>query len=110
MFSLLRSLWEVFRHAFHRRITVQYPEQKPYLAPRYRGRIILTRDPEALAILLRCGRRVVFATLDLTAQALTTTYERAVNGWAKLRSALPSTQIQSRNWQPKSERRIHVRA
>ena len=29
-------------------------------------------DPEALAILLACGRRVVFATLDLTAQALTT--------------------------------------
>jgi purine nucleosidase len=29
-------------------------------------------DPEALAILLVCGRRVVFATLDLTAQALTT--------------------------------------
>jgi inosine-uridine nucleoside N-ribohydrolase len=29
-------------------------------------------DPEALAILLACGRPVVFATLDLTAQALTT--------------------------------------
>ena len=46
MFSLLRSLWEVFLHAFHRGITVQYPEEKPYLAPRYRGRIILTRDPD----------------------------------------------------------------
>ena len=29
-------------------------------------------DPEALAILLACGRPVVLATLDLTAQALTT--------------------------------------
>jgi inosine-uridine nucleoside N-ribohydrolase len=29
-------------------------------------------DPEALAILLACGRNVVFATLELTAQALTT--------------------------------------
>lgn len=29
-------------------------------------------DPEALAILLACGRPVIFATLDLTAQALTT--------------------------------------
>jgi inosine-uridine nucleoside N-ribohydrolase len=29
-------------------------------------------DPEALAILLRSGRRVVFATLELTAQALVT--------------------------------------
>ncbi len=29
-------------------------------------------DPEALAILLACGRKVVFATLELTAQALVT--------------------------------------
>ena len=29
-------------------------------------------DPEALAVLLACGRPVVFATLELTAQALTT--------------------------------------
>jgi inosine-uridine nucleoside N-ribohydrolase len=29
-------------------------------------------DPEALAILLACGRPVIFATLELTAQALTT--------------------------------------
>ena len=27
-------------------VTVQYPEEKPYLAPRYRGRIILSRDPD----------------------------------------------------------------
>ena len=46
MFSLMRSLWEVFRHAFARRVTVQYPEQKAYLSPRYRGRIVLTRDPD----------------------------------------------------------------
>jgi len=31
---------------FHRRVTVQYPDEKPYLAPRYRGRIILSRDPD----------------------------------------------------------------
>ena len=46
MFSILRSLWLVFMHAFHKRETVQYPEEKPYLAPRYRGRIVLTRDPD----------------------------------------------------------------
>ena len=43
MLSLLKGLWVVFRHAFRRRVTVQYPEQKPYLAPRWRGRIILSR-------------------------------------------------------------------
>jgi NADH-quinone oxidoreductase subunit I len=43
MLSLAKGLWLVFRHAFQRRVTVQYPEQRPYLAPRWRGRIILSR-------------------------------------------------------------------
>lgn len=46
MLSHLRSMWLVFLHMFHKRVTVQYPEEKPYLAPRYRGRIVLTRDPD----------------------------------------------------------------
>ena len=46
MLSILRTIWYVFLHSFHKRITVQYPEQKPYLAPRFRGRIILSRDPD----------------------------------------------------------------
>ena len=46
MLSILRSLFEVFTHAFRRRVTIQYPEQKPYLPPRWRGRIILSRDPD----------------------------------------------------------------
>jgi len=35
-------------------------------------------DPEALAVLLACGRKVVFATLELTAQALVTPGRLAV--------------------------------
>ncbi len=46
MFSLLRTLWGVFLHAFHPRVTVQYPDEKIALPPRYRGRIILSRDPD----------------------------------------------------------------
>src|SRR6266446_7012528 len=46
MFSILRTIWYVFLHAFQKRITVQYPDEKPYLAPRYRGRIVLTTDPD----------------------------------------------------------------
>jgi NADH-quinone oxidoreductase subunit I len=46
MLSLLKTIWYVFLHTFQKRITVQYPDQKPYLAPRYRGRIILSRDPD----------------------------------------------------------------
>lgn len=44
--STCRSAWLVFLHTFHRRETVQYPDVKPQLAPRWRGRIILSRDPD----------------------------------------------------------------
>ncbi len=46
MFSVIRSLWDVFLHMFHKRVTVQFPEEKVYLPPRFRGRIILSRDPD----------------------------------------------------------------
>ena len=46
MLSMLRSIWEVFLHMFRRRETVLYPEVRPYLPPRWRGRIVLSRDPD----------------------------------------------------------------
>jgi len=46
MWSQLRTLWLVFLHTFHRRETVLYPEVKPDISPRWRGRIILSRDPD----------------------------------------------------------------
>ena len=46
MLSILRTLWTVFVHLFRRRETIEYPEKKAYLAPRWRGRIILSRDPD----------------------------------------------------------------
>ncbi len=42
----LRSLAMGFSHAFRPRDTLCYPEEKVPLAPRYRGRIVLTRDPD----------------------------------------------------------------
>jgi NADH-quinone oxidoreductase subunit I len=46
VWSTLRSMGLVFRHLFRRRVTVQYPEQMPSIPPRWRGRIILSRDPD----------------------------------------------------------------
>lgn len=46
MFSILRSLYKTFLHSFSKRVTVQYPEEKPILPARWRGRIVLTRDPD----------------------------------------------------------------
>src|SRR5262247_1036515 len=50
MISILRSLWQVLLHTFEPRATVQYPDEKPYLPPRWRGRIVLRRDPEFFRI------------------------------------------------------------
>jgi NADH-quinone oxidoreductase subunit I len=44
--SLLRAFIIVFAHLFRKRQTVSYPEEKSLVAPRSRGRIILSRDPE----------------------------------------------------------------
>ena len=46
IWSMLRTIWRVFLHLFDKTATVGYPEKKPYLPPRYRGRIILARDPD----------------------------------------------------------------
>jgi NADH-quinone oxidoreductase subunit I len=55
MFSILRSIWFTFLHMFHKRVTVQYPDEKPYLAPRYRGRIALTKDPDGEERCVACN-------------------------------------------------------
>jgi NADH-quinone oxidoreductase subunit I len=47
-------MWLVFVHTFHKRVTIQYPEEKPYLAPRWRGRIILSRDPDGQERCVAC--------------------------------------------------------
>jgi len=44
--SVLKTIWTILWHTFRPPATVQYPEEKPYLAPRWRGRIILSRDPD----------------------------------------------------------------
>ncbi len=54
MFSILRTIGEVLRHTFAPRETIQYPEEKPYLAPRFRGRIILSRDPDGRERCVAC--------------------------------------------------------
>ncbi len=67
MWSLIRSLWCVFLHLFRRRVTVQYPEQKLYLAPRWRGRIILARDPDGGERCVACYLCAVACPVDCIA-------------------------------------------
>ncbi|MBC7858091.1 MAG: NADH-quinone oxidoreductase subunit NuoI [Burkholderiaceae bacterium] len=46
MWNALQTMWLLFLHAFRPRATVQYPEQRRAIAPRWRGRIVLSRDPD----------------------------------------------------------------
>lgn len=67
MFSSLRSLLLVFLHMFRRRETIQYPDEKPILAPRYRARIILSRDPDGQERCVACYLCAVACPVDCIA-------------------------------------------
>ncbi len=54
MLSILKTLWDVFLHLFQRRETVQYPDDKIVPPPRFRGRIILSLDPEGQERCVAC--------------------------------------------------------
>jgi len=64
MWSLLRGLGRVFLHLFRRRATVQYPEEKAYVPPRWRGRIILSRDPDGQERCVACHLCAVACPVD----------------------------------------------
>ena len=67
MLSLLRTFWEILKHTFRRRVTIQYPDEKPYLAPRWRGRIILSRDPDGEERCVACYLCAVACPVDCIA-------------------------------------------
>jgi NADH-quinone oxidoreductase subunit I len=67
MWSALRTLWYVFLHTFHRRVTIQFPEEKAPLSPRYRGRIILSRDPDGGERCVACYLCAVACPVDCIA-------------------------------------------
>ena len=67
LLSQLRTIWTILQHSFTRSETVEYPEQKPYLAPRYRGRIALTKDPDGEERCVACNLGAVACPVDLIA-------------------------------------------
>ena len=67
MFSIFQSMWVVLKHTFAKRVTVQYPEEKSRLAPRWRGRIVLTRDPDGEERCVGCYLCAVACPVDCIA-------------------------------------------
>jgi len=67
MFSILRTIWLFFLHLFHRNVTVQYPEQRPNVPARWRGRIILSRDPDGEERCVACNLCAAACPVDCIA-------------------------------------------
>ncbi len=67
MLSILRTIWEVFKHTFRKPVTVQYPDEKPFLPPRYKGRIVLSRDPDGEERCVACYLCAVACPVDCIA-------------------------------------------
>ena len=61
---ILRSLLAVGRMLFAPTRTREYPEVKPDLAPRTRGRIVLTRDPNGEERCVACNLCAVVCPVD----------------------------------------------
>ena len=72
-YTQLRSMVMVFSHGFRKRDTLQYPEEAVYLPPRYRGRIVLTRDPDGEERCVACNLCVNVCPVEdcITLEAMT---------------------------------------
>lgn len=85
MLSILRSMWLILTHLFRKKITVQYPEQMVYTPPRYRGRIILSRDPDGAERCVACYLCAVACPVDCIAlQATQTEDGRRYPEWFRI--------------------------
>jgi len=64
MLSLLNTIWTVLKTTFRKRVTIQYPEKRPPIPPRWRGRIILSRDPGGQERCVACNLCAVACPVD----------------------------------------------
>lgn len=85
MWKLLKGIWLVFSHVFRRPVTIQYPDEKPYLPPRWRGRIILSRDPDGEERCVACYLCSVACPVDCIAlQATEDEHGRRYPAWFRI--------------------------
>ncbi len=85
MLSNLRSLFILLTHLFRRKVTVPYPERKSYVPPRFRGRIILSRDPDGEERCVACYLCAVACPVDCIAlQATQTEDGRRYPEWFRI--------------------------
>ena len=67
LLTQVRTLWLVFIKLFKKKDTVEYPDKQPYMFPRWRGRIILSRDPDGEERCVACNLCAVACPVDCIA-------------------------------------------
>lgn len=77
MFSIIQTIWLTFVHLFRGKETVEYPDEKQAVPPRYRARIVLTRDPDGEERCVACYLCAIACPVDCIAlQASQDSYGR----------------------------------
>ncbi len=85
VWSTLVGLGVVLGHARRTRDTIQYPEEMVYLPPRYRGRIVLTRDPAGEERCVACYLCAAVCPVDCIAlQATQDEHGRRYPAWFRI--------------------------
>jgi len=85
MWKLLRGIGQVLVHMFRRPVTVPYPDAMPSLPPRFRGRIILSRDPDGEERCVGCYLCSVACPVDCIAlQATEDEHGRRYPEWFRI--------------------------
>ena len=83
--GLMRGLWILFKSQFRGPVTYQYPEERAPIAPRNRGRIVLTRDPDGEERCVGCYLCAVVCPVDCIAlQATEDEYGRRYPEWFRI--------------------------
>jgi len=67
LLNALRTVGLFLRHTVRRRETILYPEERPDIPPRWRGRIILSRDPDGAERCVACYLCAVACPVDCIA-------------------------------------------
>ena len=83
--ALATGLFITWKHIFRKPVTVEYPEVKRTPAPRYRARIVLTRDPDGGERCVACYLCSAACPVDCIAlQATTDETGRRYPAWFRI--------------------------